>query len=336
MVLATFECYLAPYTNPQHFWPIALFGLMYPFLLLMHLLFFSFWAFRKNYYLLFSLCSILLGWNHFQSFIGWHFSESCSTENSIRLVTFNGYSFRTPGLETTMKADELPKYFPDLDADILCIQEFARGSRQQDYFNAFLAKKGLRYRYVKAGKGLAVYSRFPIQNAKIHSYINSANGFLIADLMIKQQPVRLFNVHMLSNGVSVTAHRVAKKGNLKETQTWKDIVFMLRNYKNAAQQRVEQAKDLQKLMAESPYPIILCGDFNETPQSYIYQMLSDGMQDAFISSGRGLGTTYAGDIPALHIDHVLMAPTINVCSSWVANSSFSDHYPVVTDFIIEQ
>ena len=42
-------------------------------------------------------------------------------------------------------------------------------------------------------------------------------------------------------------------------------------------------------MKSCPYPIIICGDFNDTPVSYAYQQLGDNMIDAFLESGNGIG-----------------------------------------------
>jgi len=82
-------------------------------------------------------------------------------------------------------------------------------------------------------------------------------------------------------------------------------------------------------MSQSPYPIILCGDFNETPQSYIYKLLSENFDDAFREGGWGIGSTYAGKIPGLKIDHILYPKEMKVLDARVSKVEFSDHYPVV-------
>ncbi len=63
-------------------------------------------------------------------------------------------------------------------------------------------------------------------------------------------------------------------------------------------QRNRQADLLTKAIAESPYPVIVCGDFNDTPASYAYRKISRSLQDCFLQAGAGHGkaATNAGAI----------------------------------------
>ena len=226
------------------FWPIAIIGLAYPFLLLANVLFVIGWLIQKNRYFLFSLVCIVLGWNHFQSFIGLHFPTNCS--ESVQIASFNGYSFRYPGTNRAMnKEKELEKFLKPLDADIICIQEFVfKGKNQQAYIDYF-KKRGYGNHFMKRHYRLAIFSKFPIKNKTQESFGNYSNGYQMVDVQIGKQVFRLFNLHLLSNGISMTAEQVAEKGDLQDKQTWKNIGRMFRNYKNAAQRRVDQAKEIR-------------------------------------------------------------------------------------------
>ena len=103
---------------------------------------------------------------------------------------------------------------------------------------------------------------------------------------------------------------------------------MMSRYKRAAILRAEQAEEVVGQIEKSPYPVLLCGDFNEIPQSYAYYIISRGLQDAFKASGRGLGVTYNGRIPALRIDYVMAGPEFEVLGHRIGRARFSDHYPV--------
>jgi endonuclease/exonuclease/phosphatase family metal-dependent hydrolase len=74
----------------------------------------------------------------------------------------------------------------------------------------------------------------------------------------------------------------------------------------------------------------VAGDFNDTPNSYAYRTLSQGMQDAFWKSGRGLGSTFNGPIPGLRIDHMLVDLYIKVERFEVVEEDISDHFPVMS------
>jgi endonuclease/exonuclease/phosphatase (EEP) superfamily protein YafD len=85
-------------------------------------------------------------------------------------------------------------------------------------------------------------------------------------------------------------------------------------------------------MNTSPYPIILCGDFNDTPTSFTYKQLSEGLNDSFANAGLGIGQTYNGKFPALRIDYILYSPELEIVNFKTSEVSLSDHYPIISAF----
>jgi endonuclease/exonuclease/phosphatase (EEP) superfamily protein YafD len=83
-------------------------------------------------------------------------------------------------------------------------------------------------------------------------------------------------------------------------------------------------------------PIIICGDFNETPLSYNYrQMQKAGFTDTFTKVGRGIKPTYAGKLPLLRIDYVWANNGVTPFDFNRLRYKGSDHYPVMLDFSIQ-
>jgi endonuclease/exonuclease/phosphatase family metal-dependent hydrolase len=72
----------------------------------------------------------------------------------------------------------------------------------------------------------------------------------------------------------------------------------------------------------------VCGDFNDTPSSYSYRLLSSGLHDAFRHGGRGNSFSYNGNLPAVSIDHILVAKNYPVYGFRVVRKVAGDHYPV--------
>ena len=66
---AMLMAYLAPLVNPSRMVLPALFGLAYPYLLMLHLVFLCYWLIRLKKEILISLVVILLGWTHLNSLI---------------------------------------------------------------------------------------------------------------------------------------------------------------------------------------------------------------------------------------------------------------------------
>jgi endonuclease/exonuclease/phosphatase family metal-dependent hydrolase len=99
--------------------------------------------------------------------------------------------------------------------------------------------------------------------------------------------------------------------------------------KRAFISRAPQAETVAAHISESPYPVILAGDFNDTPASYVYRLLSRNLVDAY-RSGRGLGSTYTRSIPGFRIDYILHSPHFESFNYLRGDQKYSDHYPVRT------
>ena len=82
-------------------------------------------------------------------------------------------------------------------------------------------------------------------------------------------------------------------------------ISILRKLKSAFVKRAKQVDALHEYISKSPYPVILCGDFNDTPTSYTYHTVRGGLRDAFVDSGTGMSGTYAGKLPSFRIDYIL-------------------------------
>jgi endonuclease/exonuclease/phosphatase family metal-dependent hydrolase len=112
----------------------------------------------------------------------------------------------------------------------------------------------------------------------------------------------------------------------------KDISFRL---KDAFIRRAKQANILSKKITATPYPTIVCGDFNDTPVSYTYHKIKGNLNDAFMEAGSGIGNTYVGNFPSYRIDYFLYSNDFKVKNYKVPHIKLSDHYPIVCEFIIQ-
>jgi endonuclease/exonuclease/phosphatase family metal-dependent hydrolase len=107
----------------------------------------------------------------------------------------------------------------------------------------------------------------------------------------------------------------------------KDISFRLRD---AFIKRAAQADIIAAHLSSCPHPVIICGDFNDTPVSYTYRTIKDGLQDAFSGSGWGLGRTYNGKFPSFRIDYILHSESIEALFFSREKVKLSDHFPIIS------
>jgi endonuclease/exonuclease/phosphatase family metal-dependent hydrolase len=208
--------------------------------------------------------------------------------------------------------------------DILCTQEtsgkfYRLLADKMDYPHTFNLKKGT-----------VILSRFPILAGGDVQFENTSNSTLWADIKVgEKKVVRVYNIHLQSNRVTKTTAKVIEKGDLDEEETWQDIGFVLGRVGSATSLRAEQAQKLREHIAACKLPVIICGDFNDTPNSYVYSLLSDGFHDTFRQKALGLGTTFGGALPLLRIDYILTEKSITTFSCrTIRDGDFSDHYPV--------
>ena len=97
--------------------------------------------------------------------------------------------------------------------------------------------------------------------------------------------------------------------------------------KSSYKKRAEEARVIKEHMQSSLYPIILCGDFNDTPLSYAYNTISENLKDAFKESGKGIGQSFV-KLPALRIDYILHNESFKSYNYTKHKQKLSDHYAV--------
>lgn len=335
LILATFLAYLSPFIHPAKFWIPSFFGLAYPWLLLLNIGFIIFWLSFKKKYFLFSLACIILGWNHFDNFVGLRLFTKTYSKEHTTIMSYNLRALRSLNIKNKKKAAKIKIKFLKFiqqkgKIDLLCTQECTSSNQ------SFLTK-ALNFEHIfRPSRGhLVIFSRYPILDSGELTFKKSSNSCNWVDVKIKGQKVRVYNLHLQSTKISPIANKVINDGDLQEKETWINIKGILGRVKRANQQRAAQALKIAKHINECPYPIILCGDFNDTPQSYAYRVLSKGLKDSFQKKGSGLGTTFAGNIPALRIDYILLNSKFRVRDCSILKENYSDHFPVISQIQVK-
>jgi endonuclease/exonuclease/phosphatase family metal-dependent hydrolase len=337
--------YAASKVSPDRFWPVAFAGLAYPYLLVVNIIFIVWWIiFRKRYFLL-SLLTIAAGYHQLTSTFAFHFSGSKNSAaavsgHALKLMTYNVRLFDlynwTHNLETREKIfSMLKKEAPD----ILCLQEFYQSDGTQ-FDNVAklqneLQAKNIHVDYshterIRDHWGIATCSVYPIIGRKtIHIGSKGGNLCLATDVVRGSDTIRIFNVHLESIRFMPEDYKFVENfGNDTESQELEGSKRIFMKLKIASQRRARQAEVLKKEIDNSPYKVIVCGDFNDTPSSYTYNTVRSGLQDAFLKSGSGMSGTYAGNLPSFRIDYILHDKKFSSSGYEVIHEDLSDHYPV--------
>jgi endonuclease/exonuclease/phosphatase family metal-dependent hydrolase len=172
--------------------------------------------------------------------------------------------------------------------------------------------------------GLAVLSRFPILDVKAIEFPNDKNNSaMYADLLIGKDTIRAFNVHLSSIHFEQEDYQAMRQGPDESER-----LRLLDRLETAWQKRALQAELVAEHVANSPYAVVLMGDFNDGPVSYAKQQFQPYLQDAYNGNGPLLGATYAGDIPGMRIDFILHSPVLEPVEFETSEVMLSDHRPI--------
>jgi endonuclease/exonuclease/phosphatase family metal-dependent hydrolase len=337
-IVALVFAYVSVFIAPDVFWIPSLFGLAYPWLLAVNVVFAVFWLIIKPRYAVLSLIATLGGWTFLTASFQLNGKET--EQKGIKVLSFNVKHFYGNN-ELTQKdnAEQIIAFLNQQNADIICLQE-AR-LRKNNIFNLGATIKRMdnieHYQFARSSTtfGSVTMTRYPIVNMEEIRFEDSRNITICTDVVIAKDTIRIYNVHLQSYHIDPTKYSVLESPGIDEEEDIRQVREMGSKFKKACMQRAGQVRTIRRHMDNSPYPVIVCGDFNDTPVSYAYRVMSEDFKDAFIESGKGLGTTYVGDLPALRIDYILYSPEFDGYNFKTLDVKLSDHLPVLADLVIE-
>ncbi|MEQ9262822.1 MAG: endonuclease/exonuclease/phosphatase family protein [Owenweeksia sp.] len=336
--LGLLASYLAYYFNPNWFTFFSFAGLAYPVLLFINLIFIIYWMLRFKVKLVLPVICIAMGYLHLSRLYQWGApNKVVNPGESFKVMTYNVRMFNA---YKWIPEDDIPQRIKQLilteAPDILMLQEFYQSDKtpELDYPYDFtkLTNDGRNY-------GLTILSKFPITGTGTLRYSEPKEGeptvnneFIYADVKWKNETIRFINIHLASVGLGVNDYKRLENPNEgSQEDITNGFLKIIKRLHWAFQRRGEQIGALEKAIADSPHPVVLCGDFNDTPQSYIYHRVDLALNDSFMEAGNGFSKTYArGPVP-FRIDYVFHSDELRVNSYKVISQKLSDHYPVITE-----
>lgn len=347
--------YLLPGSNQSYFWLINLFALVLPYLFVLQVAFVIFWLVAKPRLVFIPLLTLLLGWNLLDALVSFHTpeKEQALNEGQFRVASWNVHLFDF--YENKGQLDQqMIRKARSLAADILCVQELVFSTDTSSPMSLHRLKKQLGYQYVVAGNDrafgvhtnintqnekyfpfcLAIFSNYPIVRwEKVQTLKEYNHTFIWADVAMGTDTIRVFNVHLQS------MHFVKNDYDFIENIDRADVDVVkrqgrniLRKIRNANFLRSTQAQRLKQELMKSPYPVLLAGDFNDVPNSYAYQVIGKGLNDAFAEKGWMLGRTFQFLSPTLRLDYIFHSDSLQLVRYHEYEWDLSDHLPVTAVF----
>lgn len=318
---------LVPVLGPEVTGWLSTVGLIAPFVYAAQLLLTLYWVVRWRVAMMIPMAVLtLFALFHISLFykvaLRRSYGEQEYERTAVKVITYNLRSFI--GDDGERYLDSIVANIKKFNPDILCIQECGFNDMADSLLEPL---NTLPHTVSRAQLSPMIYSRYPILRA---GRVDTMKNFVWADLAMREDTVRVFSVHLHTTAISSDDSRyIERREFLDDVNGDEKLRSIVSRLASNNRNRAVQADTLAAMIASSPYPVIVCGDFNDTPASYTYRTVSDNMKDAFREAGRGYSYTYRGFFDLLRIDYVLCSEEFEPLSYGVVDSMrYSDHYPV--------
>lgn len=319
-----------------------------PFVII-NLAFVFFWILLRKWWALLSVLALLLFSGVIKSGMPVNLGKA-EVDSGRQKITLLSYNTMNTGLMKKHKKDHpnpVVQYILDADADIVCLQEFAVSENesqfQSDDFERIFSMYPHKHVSFQLDKwrmniGLATLSKYPIIEKRNVDYDAEFNLSIYTDIVIGDDTIRVVNNHLESN--RITANDMKQTAELKNDFSSQKLTgitkYLSQKMSVAYKVRAHQADEVAKVIKNSPYKVISCGDYNDVPASYTYTKVKGNLKDAFRETGKGLGWTYARSFYRFRIDYIMYDKLFQSAHYKRGDLRDSDHYPIQTDIYLSK
>ena len=258
--------------------------------------------------------------------------EKADAQPGMKIASYNVAMF---GRETSgFMAQDILSEMKKQKVDIACMQEYndyAGDKRNSDSYKEY-------FPYMVVGNSdMVIYSRYPIVKSENIPFEMTNNSAMWAEIKYNDQVYRVYNVHLETTGINGALHKAAKQeANGIEVPNNAFMNYVYGKYTVGMIARSGQANQLAMNMRESEVPVIVCGDFNDVPYSYVYNTMLGDKIDGFKECGSGLMNTFRGGKKQVRIDYIFHDKSMEGISYYKKELSYSDHYPIFMRIGVKQ
>ena len=255
-----------------------------------------------------------------------------SFERTLKVMTYNTHAMMIG--ENLAAKKSMLNYINNQDADIVCLQEVLVYKNPERLTLPALREAMSNYPYTyydfkhynsKRQFGNVVFSRYPLTNKKTIRYESRSNISSQCDVLVDKDTIRLMVNHLES-------YRLVKEDLQFDTLSVEEIKnsSLIHKLQHAGKLRHKQAREVKQSIRQSPHPVVVVGDFNAIPLSYVYWKIRFGLRDCFLNTSFGqLGNTYKKGQIGIRIDYILCSRKLTPIKCEVDRVKYSDHFPVI-------
>jgi endonuclease/exonuclease/phosphatase family metal-dependent hydrolase len=332
LTILTFVAYALPFLAPKSFPLLSVLTLFMPFFFIMNGLFFIYWGIQLKKRMMISGLVLLIGITFINKF--YKFSAHDYIQEEGKDFSVMSYNVRLFNVFKWIDRDDVPSeilaFINEKNPDILCIQEYSS--------SANIDLKVYRHKYVftdgnQIKTGQAIFSKFPIIDQGKIVFPNSNNNVVFADIKKGKDIIRVYNMHLQSIKISPDVNEI--DDNIDAINQQKSQLLFIRISK-AFKQQQQQAEIFKEHKKDCVYPVIICGDMNNSAFSYVYRSIKGTLKDSFEEAGKGFGETYKFRYYPARIDYIFADEKMKV-KKFENFPKFvnSDHFPIMATLSLE-
>ncbi|UEG50835.1 endonuclease/exonuclease/phosphatase family protein [Ferruginibacter lapsinanis] len=348
-------CY-SKWLNADRWWVFGFLNVAAFYFFALLVLFILFWLFVKPRWIIISVVTIAISWQFVTNIIPFRLPVSFSKQKekgAIRIMSWNVAQFDVLNFKKTHKVfyqmtDLINENMPDIACfqEVVCSDSTGKSFLQLD---TILGRLGFPYHHYAYDNtenwfglnmhfGTLILSRYPIIKKKLisHNPYNYNSTFQYSDIVKGNDTFRIFNIHLQSLRFSKENFRYIDESLQEQAKNIEKSRTIISKMKNGFINRKKQADWIREEMDKSPYPMIVCGDFNDVPNSYAYETIGKNLQNAFVEKGSGIGRTFSGIAPNLRIDNIFVDEKFDVLQFTRIARKLSDHFPIIADIAVEK
>ncbi len=337
---------LARVVNPQTTLLFVFTGLFYQITYIVNIACALWWIVRWKRWFSLSATVLLVGFGNIGLFYRSDFRQNDTTfarsRNDLVVATYNVCNFNDADTQEGVSSfHRVGEWLNEQGVQIAFLQEahfsssktfaeFKQGLRKMGY--GFFTHAQVDKEDAQTGSGYALFSTYPIVRHDVVCECGNNVCGVWADVKVARDTLRVFNLHLQSTGITHSDRNDTLSpqiidDTMARAKLSKVVTKVLDNYL----QRATQAKSVAEAIEQSPYPVLVCGDFNDTPVSYTYdQIISEGLLDAYVEQGKGAEYTFKGLYNLFRIDYVLPSEEYFEVKQYRSfNLDYSDHKAIV-------
>ncbi|MBQ1752831.1 MAG: endonuclease/exonuclease/phosphatase family protein [Paludibacteraceae bacterium] len=341
LLLTDIMSYVRPSTTLYTLCPLTLF-----FSTFVVIIFFLavYWFIRKRW-IIGSFCIIMLAVstpNMLRTYCSVPDYETVHNPDGIRFLSYNVHLFswfeNEKGIDN---ANKMLDYIAATGSDVVCLQEFLYHN-SGTYTLSYIKEKLKSYPYShievlshnrRVSKCIATFSKYPIVEQKAVKFDVPYHGAIISAINIKGTVYNVVNCYLKSNQLTEQEKDLTPDyiGTKPADKSAKGLISRVYNkLVKASLERCNEAETVAREIEKINRNMIVCGDMNDIPASYVYRTMRGHMKDAMLltHSFPNAGVTFHEGIYNFRIDYFFISDNIKPCEFSIDKQPMSDHYPI--------